>query len=948
MTQLAIEAPRSKRQQQDGGHRRRAPRLVCGRDDDIALIGGLIDGVRDGGTALVLSGEPGIGKSTLLELMEDRARALGMQIIRLCGVPSEAHLPFGALHQAIGPMLKQLKSLPPRQRSALQVAFGLSGGTAPPDIFLIGLAARNLLTASAACKPILLLADDVQWIDQPSHDVLAFISRRLSSDPIVLLMAMREGSGESWPYSGVLRHRLSGLGAAAAERLLDHAAPGLPLDLRRRFLSEAAGNPLALVELPRGERTTETIEGPWLPLTDRLERAFFSRIAGLPAATRMLLLVIAENDSRSLHEVFNAGEVLLGETTGFDTLAPAVSAMLIEIHRGEVRFRHPLVRSAVHQSASPMMRQDVHAALGRVMKDQADRAIWHRMMSTVGPDEALAEELDDAATRLCHRGALAMAILALENAARLSGTVLARSERLLRAAELAADLGQPSTVERLLGAADSDQPHPRLRAQVALARDLSQPLTVIDPGRIPVLVHLAADARADGAKDVAQNLLWRAAQRCWWGNASDTVREGVLASAMGLGLPASDPRLIAVAAYVEPLRHGQAVHQQLAAHADAGLADPVAAWTLGLAANTIGAFDFGFNYLNQASTAFREQGRLGDLARVLFARGWAEMETGDWMSALRSAEESIRFAEETGATVWIAAGTIVLATLAAVRGKFDACEAHALRAERLLLSPGVNFLSALLQSARGVAALGAGRSAEAYEHLRRLHVPGDRAFNTSLQFFSLVDFVEAAIYCGQEAAASSFIAEVERRSGPVAVPWVQMMLSYSRALLAAPDRAEAFFQEGLGTVAQNWPFLRGRLLLAYGEWLRRQRRVMDARAPLRTARDILDALEALPWSDRARRELRAAGETSRPQAGLAIDALTSQELQIAELAAYGLSNKEIGARLYLSHRTVGSHLYRIFPKLGVATRAGLQEALKRSPQSVIGADGVQSSGQSFD
>ena len=205
MTQLAIAVPRSKRQQQNGGQRGRAASpIVCGREEEIALIDGLIDRVRDGGTALVLSGEPGVGKSTLLELAQDRARALGMHVIRLCGGPSEAHLPFGALHQAIGPMLKQLSSLPSRQRSALQAAFGLSDGTAAPDIFLIGLATLNLLTASAARKPILLLADDVQWIDQPSHDVLAFISRRLSSDPIVLLMAMREGTGEPFPYSGCL------------------------------------------------------------------------------------------------------------------------------------------------------------------------------------------------------------------------------------------------------------------------------------------------------------------------------------------------------------------------------------------------------------------------------------------------------------------------------------------------------------------------------------------------------------------------------------------------------------------------------------------------------------------------------------------------------------------------------------------------------------------------
>ncbi len=470
-----------------------------------------------------------------------------------------------------------------------------------------------------------------------------------------------------------------------------------------------------------------------------------------------------------------------------------------------------------------------------------------------------------------------------------------------------------------------------MRARVAWIREISQPLTVNDLTRIPALVGFAADARTDGTSDLALALLWRAAQRCWWGNAGDAMRATVLAAAEELRSPASDARLIAIAAYVEPLKHGYDVYRQLAA--GAGIADPVASWILGLAANTIGAFDFGLRCLNEASTAFREQGRLGDLARVQFARGWAEMETGDWIGALRSAEECIRFAEEAGATVWIAAATIVRTKLAAMRGNFDDCEAHALQAEKLIISSGANFLLALLQNARGIAALGAGRHAEAYEHLLRLHTPGDPAFNTSLQFFSLADFVEAAVACGHQAAAVSFIEEVERRSAPMAVPWVQMMLSYGKALLASPAHAEKFFQDGFDATAHNWPFLRGRLLLAYGEWLRRQRRVMDARAPLRAARDILDALGASPWSDRARRELRASGESSVPRAGRVLDALTPQELQIAEFAANGLSNKEIGARLYLSHRTVGYHLYRIFPKLGITTRSGLRTALNRPTPS---------------
>ncbi|HEY0107807.1 MAG TPA: AAA family ATPase [Rhizomicrobium sp.] len=901
--------------------------VLYGREGDMALIEGLIDRVRDGGSALVISGEPGIGKSSLLEAAQDRAHARGLRVLRLCGVTSEAHLPFGALQQAIGPILGRADTLPARQRSALQAAFGLSDDATSPDIFLVGLATLTLLTAGAARKPILLVADDIHWLDPPSRDVLAFIARRLSSDPIVLLAATRTLSDDHHP--DVPRHRLSRLDAAAAERLLDAKTPDLPFDLRQRFLDEAAGNPLALVELPRGERRPEAADSHWLPLTDRLERAFFSRVSGLPAATRMLLLVVAENDSKSLREVLDAGEVLLGERVGLDTLAPAVSALLIEVDAGEVRFRHPLVRSAVHQAANPVMRHDAHAALARVISDQSDRPLWHRLASAIGPDEALAEELDSAAMRSQRRGALATAIAALENAARMSAAAVSKSARLLRAAAFAADLGQPETVERLLREAEPDQQQPHVRASFAWIREISQPLTVNDLARISALVGFAADARTHGDDDLALGLLWRAAQRCWWGSASDTVRAGVDAAAREMELPATDARLIAIASYIEPLNNGHAVYRQLAAHAAAGIADPVAAWILGLAANTVGAFDFGVSCLTEASTAFREQGRLGDLARVLFARSFAETETGDWMGAVRSSAEAVRFGEETGQTVWVAAATIVQARLAAMRGNFEAAEAHAGQAERLVTSPGISFWLAMLQNARGIAALGAGRQAEAYEQLQRVHTPGDPAFNTGLQFFSLADYVEAAQSCGQDAAAAAAIAEVERRSAPVAVPWVQMMLFYGKALLAAPDRAEAFYQDGLATGGQNWPFLRGRLSLAYGEWLRRQRRSIDARLPLRTARDIFDALGAVPWSERARRELRAAGEASRPRTGRVLDALTPQELQIAELAAGGLSNKEIGARLYLSHRTVGYHLYRIFPKLGITARSGLQTALNR-------------------
>lgn len=908
------------------------PEFLQGRDRDIALIDKMIARIDQGGSTLVISGEPGIGKSALLEQARHRAREHDLTVLSMTGVLAEVHLPFAALEQALRPLMKEAVNLVPRQRSALFSAFGMHDDMGAPDIFLVALAALSLLTESAARRPILLIADDAQWLDEATYEVLAFISRRLSSDPIVLFVAMRDGFDRLFDDPSHLRLRLSGLDEADAEHLLDAHAPDLSADLRSRFLQEAAGNPLALLELPRDRRAADIKDTTWLPLTERLERAFSSRLTDLPAATRMLLFVAAENDGTSLHEILRAGKAVLGGEVEVSALTPAIAAKLIDVDETEVRFRHPLVRSAMHQAADLATRHRIHAALAAIVHEELDRHLWHRAAATIGPDEELAGEYDTMAGRALRKGAVAMAIEVLEKAAALSSTPRARSDRFLRAAELAADLGQPDLLERLLRQANVSEPSAHVRARLAWVREISQPLTINDLGRISALIGFAADAHAHGDKDLALGLLWRAAQRCWWGSMGDTVGANVLTAARELDLPPTNARLIAIEGYVGTLEHGYEVHRQLAAHAAAGVADPVTAWILGLAGNTVGAYEFSIIWLTEASTAFREQGRLGDLARVLFSRSCAESEMGDWTGALKSSGESARFGEETGQTVWVAASAIVQAILAGRRGYFDTAEAHAAQAERFLLSPGTNFWRALLQNARGIIALGADRPAEAYEHLHRMLTPDDSAFNASMQFYCLADYVEAALACGQEVAAAAAVEDVERRAGSVAAPWVRMVLSYCKALLAPPDRAEKCFEDAFLTDIKTWPFRHGCCLLAYGTWLRRQRRSVDARAPLRNARDIFDALGAGPWSERARRELRAAGEVSRPREGRMLDELTPQELQIAELAASGLSNKEIGARLYLSHRTVGYHLYRIFPKLGITARSGLSAALNRARQ----------------
>jgi DNA-binding CsgD family transcriptional regulator len=903
------------------------PLVLQGRDHDIALIDHLIDRIDQGGSTLVIRGEPGIGKSALLELARHRAGERGISVLTMTGVLAEVHLPFAALEQALRPLMKRAASLVPRQRSALMAALGTSDDMGAPDIFLVALATLTVLTESATRKPILLVADDAQWLDQATYEVLGFISRRLSSDPVVLLVAMRDDFNRSLGDTTTLRLRLSGLDEADAERLLDTHARDLSADLRSRFLEEASGNPLALLELPRSERAAQPQVTPWLPLTERLERAFSSRLSDLPHATRTLLFVAAENDGTSLREILSAGEAVLGEPVGIDALAPAIEAKLIEIDATEVRFRHPLVRSAMHQAADLATRHRIHAALAATIQDQLDRQLWHRAAATIGADEALAHDYDRMAARALRRGAVAMAIEVLENAARLSSTARSRSDRLLRAAELAADLGQPELLERLLRQVDIDELDKLAPVRIGWCREISKPPAVHDPAKVAALVGFAAQADAAGAKDLAINFLWRAAQRCWWSSASDELRARVLVAANQLGLPNKDPRLTAISAYIEPLRRGSNVRSTLQELSVTDNSDPAIARILGTIPNIIGAFDLGASLLAEFSATLRAQGRLGELARVLFAQGWAEMEVGNWAGAMREAEESARLAEETGASLWVAGATILKAKLAGMQGYLEQSEAYAAQAERLLLPVGAGFLRALLQIARGASAMGAGQHSQAFEQLRRVFAPADPAFNSGIEFYALAFFAEAAVFSGNPEAARRVIDEIERVSAPTPVPWVETMLYYAKALLAAPADAEQLFLQGLGPAAKNWPFLRGRLLLAYGGWLRRQRRAANARAPLREARDIFDALGASPWSDRAREELRASGETSRRRTERAWEMLTPQELRVAQLAAEGLSNKEIGGRLYLSHRTVGYHLHQIFAKTGIKSRSSLGSIL---------------------
>ena len=895
--------------------------LILGRDRELDAIAGLLDGVGERGGALLVRGEPGIGKSTLLREATRRASGSGMRVLGTTGVHAETHLPFAGLHQLLLPVLDHLDALPAPHREAVQAAFGMSGAPAP-DLFRIALAALELIGDAAADAPVLLAVEDAHWLDAATADVLAFVARRLESEPVALLATLRDAPAISLGEAGLPELRLEGLGEGAAAAVLDHHAPSLEPAVRERLFREAEGNPLALVELPVPWQRDGAELSQWLPLTARLEQAFAARGSELPAGTRTLLLLAAVDDGGLLAEVLDAAGRFPGVEATLDALEPAVSARLIELDDMRVRFRHPLVRSAIHQAASASQRQAAHAALAEALVGQPGRRVWHRAASVIGADEEVAAELEDAAALAQRRGDIVAAVAALERAAGVSPDAGRRARRLLRAGELAVELGRRDLAERMLREVEPLEPGQLAHARITWIREMIQAGIPGEAGRA-ALVRAAELARAEGETDLALNLLWLVASRCWWNDPGPEARRLVLEAALRIGTVDDDLRILSIVAYVAPAEQGELIHDRLAM-APAG--DAGATRLLGSAAVTIGAFDQAATLLAAAAAELRDQGRLGHLSRVLVLRAWAATFVGDWDVALPAAEEAGRLAVETGEPVWAGGAQLVAAMLGALRGQHDEALSHAAAAEQAVLPTGAAFMLAGVQLARGLAALGAGRHEDAYGHLLRVFDPEDPAHHPFMRCWMIGDLAEAALHGGTREEAAALLAAIE--AGPVSSPYGLAAIRFARALLAAPAEAGALYQDALGSEVRRWPFLRARVLLAYGAWLRRERRVAESRAPLRAAREAFDALGAGPWSDRARQELRASGETSRRRATDARDELTPQELQIAQLAAEGLSNREIGQTLYLSHRTVGSHLYRIFPKLGITSRSELPGALR--------------------
>ncbi len=903
---------------------------LIGRDAEAVRLDALIDGLPTAGGALIVRGEAGIGKSALLQRAGERARARGGRVLSTVGVESEAELAFAGLHQLLHPVLGLTERLSEAQRRAVDAAFGVSGDL-EPDPFRVALAAFQLVCDAADAGPVVLIVDDAHWLDHASMGALTFIARRLDGEPVVMVAAVRAGHATLLDAAHLATLDLERLSASAAAMLLDQTAPELHPIQRARVLAEAVGNPLALVELARTATNAagdfEHIAPAPTTLTARLEQAFASRLHDLPPVTGAALLVAALDSRVSLDEIVRSARSLQKIPVSAGVLEPAVHAALIDIVEDEVRFRHPLIRSAIRQAAGRGQVQATYAALATVV-DNPERRLWHRAMAAEGPDEEIATALEEHARRVTRRGAVTVAGVALERAAALTTDTRRKRARVVAAAEVAYELGLLAAVRRLIQQAETLDLDPMYSARLAWLRQMVTGNIWYESGATRTFVSIAEQMRSGGDPDMALRSLVPIAHRCWWTQTQTRTRQYLVDAAMRMGIPDNDPRVLAVIALADPENTGALVRERVAHIRLYYSDDPVTLLDVGIAAEKVGDFASGARFLTRAVDGLREQVKLNPLAQALVHLGWAAFHTGEWSVAAAASAEGARLAHDTRQPQYRLTGELIAALVGAVRGTEQDIEVAIAQTERTLQSMNGGPLLATAHLARGAAALGDGRHDDAFRHLWPVFDATQPAFHRFMRWSALLDLVEAAVGSGRADQVVDVSAELENIDASSGSPFLEAELVAARPLLAADAEAEQLFVAAVGHGLQAYPFLRARTLFSFGRWLRRRRRSADSRAPLRQSIEAFDTLGATQWSKRARQELRATGVTIGQRTPEARDRLTAQELQIAQLAAEGLSNRGIGERLFLSPRTVGGHLYRIFPKLGITSRAQLRTTFK--------------------
>jgi DNA-binding CsgD family transcriptional regulator len=904
--------------------------VLFGRQAERAAVESLIAGAGSSHSgALVVRGEPGLGKSALLGYAAERAA--GMRVLRAVGIEAESELAFAALHQLVWPVLDRLARLAEPQAAALAGALGLSRASVQ-DRFLIGVGVLTLLAEAAEDVPLLCVIDDAQWLDRPSADALTFAARRLEAEGVVLLFAARDGELRRFEGPGLAELRLTGLDPEVARALLaEHVASTLSPAVRDRLVENAGGNPLALIELPR-LMSDEQLAGRAplpepLPQSSEIERVYLERARGLPVDTQLLLLLVAADDTGSLATIFGAGATLGVEPGALDA---AEAAGLVRAFDGGVEFCHPLVRSTLYRDATFAQRQASHGALADVLDGEhdADRRAWHRAAASPGQDDEVAAELEHTARRARRRSGFAAAARALERAAGLSGDDEARGRRLVAAAEDAWLAGAPEQALALMDRGGGLVSELRVRADLMHLRGTIE-LRCGVPAEAATILAAGAAEIAPVAPAKAIEMLVEAGQAASYaGDAAQIVEFGRRASAL---LEDDDPDerfTVDVIVGIGSLLAGHAaIGVPLLREAlvlAAGFQDPGRLVHAGACAGYLGQETTEHELYGRAAARARETGAVAMLPYVLEFLARAEAVDGRYAAAAAHATEGLRLAHETRQQNSVCHLHASLALIAALQGREDECRSHAADALELATARGLGYQAALAQWALARLDLGLGRVEEALVRLAELAAAGPGEGHPFVKLVSTPELVEAAVRVSQPAAAQSALVEFERFARETAPPWMLALLARCRGLLSAGAAAERHFLEAVRLHGEGArPFDRARTELIFGEFLRRDGRRKEARLHLRAALDAFERLDAAGWAERARAEVRASGETARERDPSTADRLTPQERQIVRFVAEGSTNKQVAAQLFLSPRTVDHHLRNVFLKLGISSRTEL-------------------------
>ena len=898
-----------------------------GRDEELRTLDRLLEAVRAGESkALVVRGEPGVGKTALLEYAIESAS--GFRVAPAVGVESEMELAYAALQQLCAPMLDRVERLPGPQRDALGVAFGLSAGDAP-DRYLVGLAALTLLSEVADDRPLLCVVDDAQWLDRESAQALEFVSRRLLAESVAMVFAVREPSED---FSGLPELLVEGLGNAEASELLASVIRG-PLDerVRERIVAETRGNPLALVELPRGLAPGELAGGFGLldapALSGRIEESFRRRLRPLPDDTQRLLLVAAAEPAGEPLLLWGAAERL---GIGAAAATAAESDGLLAIG-ARVKFRHPLVRSAVYRAASLGDRQSVHRALAEATDPEVDpdRRAWHRAQAAPGPDEEVAAELERSASRAQARGGLAAAAAFLERAAELTLDPARRAKRALAAAQAKHQAGAYDAALGLLATAEAgpldELDRARvdlLRAQIAFAsrrgRDAPplllkaakqlEPLdvrlareTYLDALTAAILAHRLASAAAALEVAEAARAVPRASQAP---RAPDLLLDGwglLITEGYAAGTPTLKRALDAF-------------------RSDSVLSEEEIRW-LWLACHT--AFelwdDETWHILSTRQVQLaRDAGALTELPIALNSLSSAKLFAGDFGAAAALFEEADSVTDATGSHL-APYGAVLLA---AFQGREAAASELIEASMEEVVHRGEGMGLTVIQWASAMLSNGLGRYEDAIAAAQQ--ASEDPRGPTR----ALPELIEAAARSGKPELAADALQRLSDTTRASGTDWGLGVEAVSRALLSENAAAEDLYREAIERLGRTRVHVAlARAHLVFGEWLRRERRRLDAREQLRTAHDMFASMGAEAFAGRAARELQATGETARTRSAEAGDQLTAQEARIARMARDGASNQEIATQLFISHKTVQYHLHKVYGKLGISTRTHLHRVL---------------------